>query len=70
MKRSKCPFFKKELHYIGHLITTDGIKPQLEKVEAILDLKPPTTQRVLENFWVWLGTTENLLTDLLMQPDP
>ena len=36
MKKSKCAFFKKkELHYLGHLLTTDGVKPQLEKIKAI-----------------------------------
>ena len=55
MKRSNCSFFKKELHYLGHLITTDGIKPQLEKVEAILDLKPPTTQKGVREFLGMVG---------------
>ena len=31
MKRSKCSFFQKELHCLGHLITTDGIKPHLKR---------------------------------------
>ena len=31
MKRNKGLFFKKELHYLGHLLTTEGIKPQVEK---------------------------------------
>ena len=31
LKKSKCSFFKKELHYLGHLLATDGIKPQTEK---------------------------------------
>ena len=51
MKRSKCSFFKKELNYLGYLITADGIKPQVEKVKAILDLKPPTTQKGVREFW-------------------
>ena len=25
MKRSKCNFFKKHIHYLGHLISADGI---------------------------------------------
>ena len=69
-KRSKCSFFKKELHYLGHLIKTDSSKPQREKVKAILDLRTPTTQKGVREIWVWLDTIENLLTDLLMQPDP
>ena len=27
MKRSKCDFFKKHIHYLGHLISADGIRP-------------------------------------------
>ena len=36
LKKSKCTFFKKELHYLGHLLTTDGIKPQTEKIKQSL----------------------------------
>ena len=25
LKKSKCSFFKKEIHYLGHLLTTDGV---------------------------------------------
>ena len=46
MKRSKCSFFKKELHYLGHLLTTKGLKPQPEKVKAISELKALQHQKV------------------------
>ena len=32
LKKNKCAFSKKELHYLGHLLTTEGIKPQTEKI--------------------------------------
>ena len=35
MKRSKCSFFKK-LHYLGYLLTTEGIKPQCGKGQGHL----------------------------------
>ena len=55
MKRSKCSFFKKELHYLGHLLTTEGIKPQLEKVRAISELKLPKTQKGIREFLGMVG---------------
>ena len=44
LKKSKCAFFEKELHYLGHLLTIDGVKPQLEKIKAISEMKPPKNQ--------------------------
>ena len=31
LKESKCDFFKREIHYLGHLISVDGIQPLPEK---------------------------------------
>ena len=50
MKRSKCSFFRKELHYLSHLFTNEGIKPQLQKVKAISKLKPPKTKKGVREF--------------------
>ena len=55
LKKSKCAFFKKELHYLGHLLTTDGIKPQTEKIKAICDMKPPTNQKGVREFLSMVG---------------
>ena len=56
LRKSKCAFFKKELHYLGHLLTTDAIKPWTEEIKAIFEMKPPTNQK---------GVRE---ADLLMLP--
>ena len=50
LKKSKCAFFKKELHYRGHILTTNGIKPQTEKIKAICDMNPPTNQKGVREF--------------------
>ena len=39
-----CALFKSQLEYLGHLITTDGIKPLQDKVDAILRLQPASTE--------------------------
>ena len=69
LKKSKCAFFKKELHYLGHLLTTDGVKPQLEKIKAVSKMKRPRNQKGVREFLgMGLGIIENSSVDLLMQP--
>ena len=55
LKKSKCSFFKKELYYLGHLLTTDGVKPQIEKVKAIHEMKPPTNAKGVREFLGLVG---------------
>ncbi len=39
-----------EIEYLGYVLTRDGIKPQSNKVQAILAIKPPTGVRQLRHF--------------------
>ena len=55
LKKSKCVFFKKELHYLGHLLTTDGVKPLLDKIKAISEMKPPENQKGVREFLGMVG---------------
>ena len=48
-------FFKKELHYLGHLLTTDGIKPQTERIKVICDMKSPINQKGVREFLGMVG---------------
>ena len=50
LKKSKCLFFKQELHYLGHLLMTNGIKPQSEKIKAISEIKPHKNQKGVREF--------------------
>ena len=43
LNREKCNFFKSHIHYLGHLISGEGIKPLPEKLESIKERPPPTT---------------------------
>ena len=43
LKPSKCDFFKLHIEYLGHLISGMGIYPLEQKIQAILDLAPPTS---------------------------
>ena len=41
LKESKCDFFKKEIHYLGHLILSEGINPLPEKLDTIRKMPRP-----------------------------
>ncbi len=50
IKPKKYFFAIKEVEYLGHIITPDGVKPQSKKVDAILHLAPPSNPKQLCQF--------------------
>ena len=36
-KLSKCSFYRKEINYLGHILSVDGIIVDLENIKAILE---------------------------------
>ena len=46
----KSEFFQNKIKWLGHEIDEDGIKPNEEKIKAILDLKHPENQKQLKSF--------------------
>jgi hypothetical protein len=39
-----------DIEYLGYILTRDGIKPQINKVQAILPIQPPTRVKQLRHF--------------------
>ena len=54
MKRSKCDFFKSEIHYLGHLISPEGISPLPNKLNSIKHMPVPNSAKEIKQF---LGLT-------------
>lgn len=50
----KSEFLKKETEFLGHIVTTEGIKPNPNKIETILKYKIPKTTKEIKSF---LGIT-------------
>jgi hypothetical protein len=50
VKAAKLTFCALEIEYLGYVLTRDGIKPQSNKVQAILAMKPHTGVRQLRHF--------------------
>ena len=40
-KLSKCDFYKDKIHYLGHIISNEGIYVDPEKIEAIMNWPTP-----------------------------
>ena len=40
-KLSKCAFWIKEVSFLGHIVSTEGIRVDPAKIEAIVSWKPP-----------------------------
>jgi hypothetical protein len=49
-KLSKCDFWLREIKFLGHTISQDGISVDLEKVQEVMNWKPPTTVRQIRSF--------------------
>ena len=47
---SKCLFCATEIEYLGYILTRAGIRPQSNKVAAILALAPPKSVKALRHF--------------------
>ena len=48
LKPSKCNVFQKELLYLGHLVSADGIRPDPKKIQAILEMPEPVDVTTME----------------------
>ena len=51
MKCSKCDFFKSEIHYLGHLISADGISPLPDKLDTIKNMPAPKDAKGLTGYY-------------------
>jgi hypothetical protein len=49
-KLSKCDFWLKEIKFLGHTISQAGIAVDPDKVQEVMNWKPPTTVRQIQSF--------------------
>ena len=54
IKPSKCVFMQKELEYLGHIISHDGVKVDQRKIESMIEWSLPHNVSTLRGF---LGLT-------------
>lgn len=45
LQPDKCHFLRKEIGYLGQLITENGVKPDPTKIQAVKDFPIPQTRK-------------------------
>lgn len=55
LQPEKCQFFKKELIYLGHIISDKGVKHNPEKIEAVKKYSAPRNHKELRQFLGLVG---------------
>ena len=50
-KFSKCQFWLDRVAFLGHVVSAEGISVDPQKIEAIVDWKPPTNVTEVRSFW-------------------
>lgn len=59
----KCEFLRKEVKFLGHVITSEGIKPNQKKIEAIQKFPIPKTPKEIKSFLGLLGYYRRFIKD-------
>lgn len=48
LNKEKCMFPSPEVSYIGHIISSEGVRPDPKKIEAITKMPPPEDKKGVE----------------------
>lgn len=59
----KSEFLRKEVSYLGHVITPNGVKPNADKIDAIKKFPIPKTQKEIKSFLGLVGYYRKFIKD-------
>ena len=59
----KCEFLKEELNYLGHVVTSEGVRPDENKIKAVVEFPTPKTQKDIKSFLGLAGYYRKFIAD-------
>lgn len=59
----KSDFLRKEIAFLGHVVSTEGVKPNPDKIHAIKNFPLPKTQKEIRSFLGLLGYYRKFIKD-------
>ena len=54
-KLNKCSLFQTKVHYLGHVVSTEGIAIDLDEIRAIMEWVPPKSVDEVISFMGFAG---------------
>ncbi|XP_058003715.1 uncharacterized protein LOC131180114, partial [Hevea brasiliensis] len=69
-KLSKCEFWLKEISFLGHIVSAEGIKVDPSKIEAVLNWKPPRNITEIRSFLGLAGYYRRFVKGFSMLASP
>ena len=63
MEPDKCEFLKQEIPYLGHVITSDGVKPDTSKIKGTREFRLPKYEHDIKSFLGLPGYYHKLIED-------
>lgn len=66
----KSEFLRKEVNYLGHTITTAGLKPNDDKIKTVLDYPIPKTTTEIKSFLGLVGYYRKFIKDFAKVTQP
>lgn len=67
---AKSEFLKKQVTFLGHELTSDGLKPNTNKIKAVLDFPMPVTHKDVKAFLGLVGYYRKFIRDFAKLTKP